>query len=107
MLVCEGSKAGTGKTENPGGFGGDFGVNPQNLPPKTNHPDKKVWLQENLPLVAGVVDRFASAFGRSNLTVVYASENGHVIGKPGSDGVKLSETVVGRLFPDGSAGKAR
>jgi hypothetical protein len=66
--------------------------------------DKSAWLRENLPLVAECVDRFALAFGRSNLTVVYASENGHVIGKPGPDGVKLSETAVGTM---GMAGLAR
>lgn len=66
--------------------------------------DKSAWLRENLPAVAGVVDQFAQAFGRENLRVVYAMENGHTIGKPGPDGVKLSETGVGT---DGAAWLAR
>ena len=62
--------------------------------------DRQAWLKENLPVVAGMVDQFAEAFGRENLRVVYASENGHVIGKPGPDGVRMSDTVVGRMFAD-------
>jgi hypothetical protein len=30
--------------------------------------------------VAGFVDQFADAFGRSNFAVTFAGENGHVIG---------------------------
>ena len=48
--------------------------------------DKSAWLRENLPVVASVVDQFAEAFGRENLRVVYASENGHVLGKPADQG---------------------
>lgn len=69
--------------------------------------DRQEWLRENLPVVAGVVDQFAEAFGRENLRVVYASENGHVIGKPGPDGVKLSETGVGPMALPGVARKVR
>ena len=43
--------------------------------------DRQAWLRENLPSVASVVDEFASAFGRSNLTINYASENGNARGK--------------------------
>jgi hypothetical protein len=43
--------------------------------------DRQAWLKQNLPTVSGVVDEFASAFGRSNFTVTYASEDGHVLGK--------------------------
>ena len=58
--------------------------------------DKQQWLRENLPEVAGVVAEFAAEFGRENVRVTYASENGHVLGKLVElDGVKLSETVVG------------
>lgn len=47
--------------------------------------DRKAQLRESLPTVAAVVDQFAAAFGRSNFSVSYASENGHVLGKV-SDG---------------------
>ena len=53
-----------------------------------------------MPTVASAVDQFALAFGRSNLSVVYAKEGEHEFGKPGPDGVKLSDTVVGRMFAD-------
>lgn len=59
--------------------------------------DRTAQLRENLPTVAAVVDQFAAAFGRSNFAVVFASENGHVLGKRGPDGVRLSETLVGPL----------
>ena len=47
--------------------------------------DRSAELRENLPTVAAVVDQFAAAFGRSNFSVSYASEAGHVLGKK-SDG---------------------
>ena len=47
--------------------------------------DRTAQLRENLPTVAAVVDQFAAAFGRSNFSVSYASEAGHVLGKK-SDG---------------------
>jgi hypothetical protein len=47
--------------------------------------DRQAWLRENLPAVASTVDEFASAFGRSNFSVSYANESGHVLGKK-SDG---------------------
>jgi hypothetical protein len=43
--------------------------------------DRQEWLRENLPTMASAVDEFALAFGRSNLTVTYAKEAGHVLGK--------------------------
>lgn len=43
--------------------------------------ERRQWLTENLPTVAGVVAQFAAEFGRENVRVVFASENGHVIGK--------------------------
>jgi hypothetical protein len=43
--------------------------------------DRNAELRESLPTVAAVVDRFAAAFGRSNFSVSYASEAGHVLGK--------------------------
>ena len=42
-------------------------------------------------------------FGEVRL--VFAAEGGHVIGKPGPDGVKLSDTVVGRMYPEKQEGK--
>lgn len=59
--------------------------------------EKAAWLRQNLPVVAGVVDEFAAVFGRENIRVVHAAENGHEFGKRGPDGVKLSETNVGPL----------
>lgn len=58
--------------------------------------EKAEWLKKNLPTVAGVVDEFAAAFGRENLRVTYASENGHTLGQAfvAVDGVKLSETSI-------------
>ena len=62
--------------------------------------DRNAELRENLPTVAAVVDQFAAAFGRSNFSVSYASENGHVLGKVSDlTGVRMSETVVGRMYP--------
>lgn len=69
----------------------------ENLDGKPADDDRQQWLRENLPTVASVVDQFAAAFGRLNLKVAYASEGGHVLGKPGPDGVKLSETLVGPM----------
>lgn len=43
--------------------------------------DRSAELRENLPTVAAVVDQFAAAFGRSNFSVSYANESGHVLGK--------------------------
>ena len=58
--------------------------------------DKQQWLRDNLPVSAGFVADVAAEFGRENVRVTYASENGHVLGKLVElDGVKLSETVVG------------
>lgn len=53
------------------------------------------WVRENLPSVAAVAATFRAEFGDVRLT--YASENGHEIGRPGQDGVKLSETHVGPM----------
>lgn len=55
--------------------------------------DRAAWVRENLPLCAAAAAAFAAAFPGTRMT--YASENGHVIGKPGPRGIKLSETVVG------------
>jgi len=57
--------------------------------------DGAAWVRENLPGWAAVAAGFKAAFGELRLT--WASEGGHVIGKLGPDGVKLSETVVGRM----------
>lgn len=43
--------------------------------------DKTTWLRRELPIVAALVDDFASAFGRENIRVNYASENGHEVGR--------------------------
>jgi len=42
--------------------------------------ERRVWLRENLPTIASVVDEFADAFGRDQVRVTYAAEGGHVIG---------------------------
>lgn len=68
--------------------------------------DRQAWLRESLPTVASVVDDYSAAFGRSNFAVPFASENGHVLGKKsGMSGLKLSEIVVGRLFPEKPEGR--
>lgn len=63
--------------------------------------DKTAWLRRELPTVAGLVDDFAAAFGRENIRVTFASENGHEIGRraPHSDerAIKLSDTIVGPM----------
>jgi len=42
--------------------------------------ERRVWLRENLPTIASVVDEFADAFGRDQVRVTYAAEGWHVIG---------------------------
>lgn len=69
--------------------------------PAMSQADKAAWLRQSLPVVAEVVDSFAAVFGRESIRVVWAKENGHEIGKPGPDGVKLSETLVGSLNKKG------
>jgi len=52
--------------------------------------DRKAQLRENLPTVAAIVDQFAAAFGRSNFSVSYASEAGHVLGKESAEAVGVN-----------------
>lgn len=65
-------------------LGGVGGVGKSN-PTAPADADRRAWLKTNLPTVAKVVEAFADAFGRENIRVAFASENGHVIGQP-SDG---------------------
>ena len=53
---------------------------------------------DNLPTVSAFANMLRAEFGEVRL--VFASENGHVLGKPGPDGVRMSDTVVGRMFAD-------
>lgn len=53
------------------------------------------WVAENLPAVAAFASAFRAEFG--DVRLVFAAEGGHVIGRPGPEGVKLSETVVGKM----------
>ena len=64
-------------------------------------PDDKrrLWLSENLPLVASIVSGFASAFGRSNFSVSYASEAGHVLGKVSADAPGVTGNDQARAKP--------
>lgn len=55
--------------------------------------DRAEWVRSNMPNCAAAAATFAASF--PGLRMTYASENGHVIGKPGGRGVKLSETFVG------------
>ena len=64
---------------------------------------RAAWVRANLPECSAVAAAFRAEFGEVRL--VFASENGHVIGKLGPDGVKLSETVVGRMFPEKPEGR--
>lgn len=57
--------------------------------------ERAEWVRANLPLCASAAAAFAAAFPGCRMT--YASENGHVIGKPTTRGIRLSETVVGAL----------
>ena len=63
--------------------------------------NKTAWLRCELPIVAGVVDDFAAAFGRENIRVTYASENGHELGTRAAQApentVRLSETLIGPM----------
>lgn len=61
------------------------------------------WVADNLPDVAAFASAVRAEFG--DVRLVFAAEAGHVIGKPGPDGVKLSETVVGRMYPEKPEGK--
>lgn len=67
--------------------------------PQPTIPDRRAdgadWVRTNLPTVAAVAASFKAVFG--DIRLAYASEAGHVLGKPGPDGVKLSETVVGSM----------
>lgn len=64
---------------------------------------RAAWVRENLPGCAAVAEAFRAEFG--DVRLVFAAEAGHVIGKPGPDGVKLSETVVGRMYPEKPEGR--
>lgn len=68
-----------------------------------------------MPKVTAFIDDFRDAFGKDMIDAqirigikggqaFYAKEGGQSIGTPLApvDGVKLSETVVGRMFPVGS-----
>lgn len=61
--------------------------------------DKTAWLRRELPTVAALVDDFAAAFGRENIRVTYAKENGHEIGKRAPHinerSISLADTYVG------------
>ena len=61
--------------------------------------DRKAQLRENLPTVAAVVDQFAAAFGRSNFSVSYASEAGHVLGKVSADAPGVTGNDQARAKP--------
>lgn len=58
--------------------------------------DMAAWTKANLPTCVSVASAFRAAFG--DVRMVFASEGGHSVGAKGEDGVKLSETHVGRLF---------
>lgn len=60
--------------------------------------ERQQWVRDNMPTVASVAGEFKAVF--SEVRLVFASENGHVLGKPGPDGVRMSDTVVGRMFAD-------
>lgn len=64
---------------------------------------RAAWVRENLPGCTAVAEAFRAEFGEVRL--VFAAEAGHVIGRPGPDGVKLSETVVGLMYPEKPEGK--
>lgn len=64
---------------------------------------RAAWVRENLPGCTAVAEAFRAEFG--DVRLVFAAEAGHVIGKPGPAGVKLSETVVGRMYPEKPEGK--
>ena len=58
--------------------------------------DKAAWVRQNLPTCTQVAQEFKNVFG--SVSMVFASENGHAIGKPFvGDAVKLSETLVGPM----------
>lgn len=52
-------------------------------------------VRDNLPTCASVADAFKAEFG--SVRLVYASENGHELGKRIHDGVPLSETLCGPM----------
>jgi len=54
-------------------------------------------VREAFPICSAFAAAFKAEFPDTRM--VFASEAGRQIGKRGPDGVKLSETVVGRMFP--------
>ncbi len=83
-------------------------VGERHSPEPTSH-DRRAggaeWVRESLPTVAAIAASFRAEFG--DVRLAYASENGHVLGKKGPDGVKLSETVVGPMALADVAKKVR
>lgn len=63
---------------------------------KTNSPasdsDRAAWVRENLPQCAAFAAACREVFG--DVRMVYASENGHVIGQPGPEGISMAETEI-------------
>lgn len=64
---------------------------------------KAIWVRENLPTCAAVAARFAEEF--PGCRMVFANENGNELGQRSPDGVKMSETCVGPLFPKKPEGR--
>lgn len=54
-------------------------------------------VREAFPICSAFAADFRAEFPETRM--VFASEAGRQIGKRSPDGVKLSETVVGRMFP--------
>lgn len=72
-------------------------------------------MRQAMPVVAAFIDDLRDAFGKDMIDAqirigikggqaFHAKEGGQSIGTPllSVDGIKLSETIVGRMFPDGS-----
>lgn len=54
-------------------------------------------VREAFPVCSAIAAEFEALFPGTRLC--WLSEGGREVGKRGPDGVKLSETVVGRMFP--------
>lgn len=42
--------------------------------------ERQQWVRDNMPVIAAIANEFKAEFG--DVRLVFASENGHVIGKP-------------------------
>ncbi len=57
--------------------------------------DRAAENRKRMPVVASVVDDFRGVFG--DVKVIHAKENGIEMGRPGEDGIRVCDTVIGSM----------